>query len=200
MTECVYFIRAVGTNMVKIGYTASGIKQRISGLSTSSPFDLECLFLVPSDDPLATESQIHHDLRQYRKRGEWFEIGQDALSNFLTIRYPGHISNESEVDSIVGGAYLGSKRKNKDQYEMYIPYAFSVTTPMPSLLTNSQMSAMSYEERFEWYCQAKQYQLEQRLIRMRSRHERLMQFACNIFEHVHRCIYKAQKVYQIIKA
>ena len=81
----VYFARAVGTDLVKIGFTKGEIGARLSGLRTGCPYELvlEDWFAgVPND-----EREAHAGLRARRGVGEWFrltpnEVRQAAASGW----------------------------------------------------------------------------------------------------------------------
>lgn len=66
----VYFIEAVGTNRVKIGY-AENPDERVLELQTGSPYPLRLLFSVPGDR--AVESEYHTRYSHSRiDNSEWF--------------------------------------------------------------------------------------------------------------------------------
>jgi hypothetical protein len=64
----VYFVRA--NDRVKIG-KAVNVNNRLSGLQTSSPFNLELVAVAPGG--LAEEAAFHAQFAAHRLRGEWFE-------------------------------------------------------------------------------------------------------------------------------
>lgn len=73
----VYFIRAVGTNKVKIGYSVSP-EWRLATLQTGSPLPLE-LFGICVGSP-ATEARFHAAYTEYHCHGEWFDLPDDAIA------------------------------------------------------------------------------------------------------------------------
>jgi hypothetical protein len=77
----VYFIEAVGRNLVKIGY-AGDPEKRLAELRSASPDDLQLLFSVPGDK--ATEAEYHRKYRHLRVRpnGEWFHF-DGKLKQFI---------------------------------------------------------------------------------------------------------------------
>lgn len=67
----VYIIHAVGTNRIKIGFTAD-LKRRLKALQTAAPYPLQMLASWPGTE--ARERRVHRYLSQFRKVGEWFEV------------------------------------------------------------------------------------------------------------------------------
>lgn len=69
--ECVYFLHAMGTDLVKVGWTRS-LPHRIRSLSTGCPHKLRLLAIIPGS--IEQELELHRSLAPYRKNGEWFEL------------------------------------------------------------------------------------------------------------------------------
>jgi hypothetical protein len=67
----VYFIEALGTGLVKIGFTRS-LSSRLNSLRTSCPVPIRLLWSVPGD--VIDEKRFHERFASLRKRGEWFEL------------------------------------------------------------------------------------------------------------------------------
>lgn len=67
----VYVIHAVGTNRVKIGYSADPAN-RLSELQTASPFPLDLVGTRPGTPDM--ERGLHRHLYKHHRVGEWFEI------------------------------------------------------------------------------------------------------------------------------
>jgi len=65
----IYLLEAPSLGLVKIG-TATNVKQRIAGLRTMLPIDVELVAVF--DGGLAEERQLHQRFAQHRVRGEWF--------------------------------------------------------------------------------------------------------------------------------
>lgn len=65
----VYFIEAVGLDLIKIGYT-SDLTERLRKLAPGCPAPLRLLGTVPGG--LEIERHYHERLAAYRSRGEWF--------------------------------------------------------------------------------------------------------------------------------
>lgn len=65
----VYFIEAVGLDLIKIGF-ANNIASRLASLQTASPVTLRLLGTVPGGRAL---ERFYHDcFSDQRARGEWF--------------------------------------------------------------------------------------------------------------------------------
>ena len=67
---CVYFIKARGTDRVKIGWT-NDLKKRLANLQTASPFRLKVL-LVLDESSRSVEKSLHDRFATARVCGEWF--------------------------------------------------------------------------------------------------------------------------------
>lgn len=69
----IYFVRAAGTDYIKIGYTADAdsFKGRLQSLQTGQPWKLEVLRVV-EDAGQWMESAFHVAFAEYRHHGEWF--------------------------------------------------------------------------------------------------------------------------------
>lgn len=67
----VYVIQAQGTAMCKIGVTID-VQNRLRQMQTGCPHKL--VVLAVWSGPLRLEKLLHHDLREYRREGEWFEF------------------------------------------------------------------------------------------------------------------------------
>lgn len=76
----VYFVEAVGTDQVKIGFTADPLR-RLLTLATGSPHKLRLRRLM--EGSTADEAALHRLFRNSRRRGEWFKI-TPALSRLLS--------------------------------------------------------------------------------------------------------------------
>lgn len=72
----VYLIHAVGTNRVKIGFSANPEK-RLKELQTGSPFELKLLAKWPGT--LDTELSGHRTFADYHCIGEWFELEVEGI-------------------------------------------------------------------------------------------------------------------------
>lgn len=70
-----YFIEAIGANLVKIGFTDRPIEDRLRELQTASPHQLRVLAIAEGD--LKTESSYHERFSHLRETGEWFKLDSE---------------------------------------------------------------------------------------------------------------------------
>ena len=70
----VYFIQVDVDGPIKIGFAAD-IRDRMSNLQTSSPYDLKLLAWF--EGTVADERAMHAKFSQHRLRGEWFRPADD---------------------------------------------------------------------------------------------------------------------------
>ena len=68
-SSCVYFIAAIGTDLVKVGH-ARNVKSRFSSLACASPLKLRLLATIPGGS--TKERELHDLLAEHRSHGEWF--------------------------------------------------------------------------------------------------------------------------------
>ncbi len=83
----IYFIEAIGTNRVKIGYTKQTVNQRLAMLRTGSSVELNVIREL--DGGPSAEKSLHRFFASARRNGEWFnleqvqsmisEVGEDRL-------------------------------------------------------------------------------------------------------------------------
>lgn len=75
---CIYFVRAVGIDMVKIGFTDGHPKMRMGDLQVGSPIRLESVGFIEgtTDD----EQAIHRTFAEHRSHGEWFHMSPPVLA------------------------------------------------------------------------------------------------------------------------
>lgn len=69
----IYIIRPIGSQPVKIGYSAT-VKRRLKNLQGSNPSQLELLWDTPGDRDL--EYALHRQFHRYRVHGEWLDFGR----------------------------------------------------------------------------------------------------------------------------
>lgn len=82
-TGQIYFIEAVGLDMIKIGYTARWVSQRLRELQTTSPHELRLLHAF--DGGPGDERAAHVRFAKHHHRGEWFKLS-DEIRAFLVPR------------------------------------------------------------------------------------------------------------------
>lgn len=73
----IYFLRAVGTEFVKIGHCGSDILKRRSAIQTGCPFDLVVEATRPGNQ--IDENDLHEELNDKRVRGEWFRLTREEV-------------------------------------------------------------------------------------------------------------------------
>lgn len=73
----VYFIEAVGLDLIKIGY-AMDLRLRFTGMMTASPAPLTLLGTVPGGPKV--EMEIHERLAGHRAHGEWFRKTPEVMA------------------------------------------------------------------------------------------------------------------------
>ena len=61
--------------LVKVGWSKNVVRRKRS-LQIGSPVPLEILCILQWHDP-RMETEIHDELAEFRRHGEWFELGQD---------------------------------------------------------------------------------------------------------------------------
>lgn len=77
----VYFLKAEGLPMVKIGMTIGDTKIRRKGIQTMSPVWLYSIGKISSSGqhPRELEREFHELFEPYRAWGEWFEFPVDEI-------------------------------------------------------------------------------------------------------------------------
>lgn len=78
----VYLIRCGA--FYKIGI-AKDTRKRISGLKTSSPFEMEMVKSWRCNRPDEIESILHKRYAEHRFRGEWFKLPEEILKSLLVV-------------------------------------------------------------------------------------------------------------------
>lgn len=74
----VYLIHALDTPRYKIGKTTV-IDIRAETLNRQSPYPVEIVALIPSEDITTDEGALHQRYAAYRVHGEWFELPPEAV-------------------------------------------------------------------------------------------------------------------------
>lgn len=81
MKGSVYFIEAIGVNLVKIGFTTRGfVSQRVRELQTGNPFKLEELASVEAFK--GDEKRAHAKFARQHHLNEWFVL-DDTLRAWI---------------------------------------------------------------------------------------------------------------------
>lgn len=101
----VYFVLAIGTNRVKIGYTRD-CDRRLNELKTSCPFGIVVLGWKSGGPEI--ERVLHKRFKKYRRYREWFEVSDSILGYIgsecdFFVRY--HPEADPEVNQIALRCY-----------------------------------------------------------------------------------------------
>lgn len=91
-SEGVYFVLAIGSGRVKIGY-AKDLVNRMWSLGTVSPFPLELLLNIPTKCGVS-EIEMHAKFKEYRVHHEWF-LYEGELKKFVECT----IAQQNEITS-----------------------------------------------------------------------------------------------------
>lgn len=97
----VYFIRAVGSDRVKIGFTDGDPKNRLKQLQTSCADDLRLVHVIP-DATKEDEKLLHVYFRKSHIRREWFHY-RNQVAEYLGdfgVQIPPAVSRENETLSL----------------------------------------------------------------------------------------------------
>lgn len=82
----VYFIKHKGLNPIKIGSTISYTPyNRISNYNTYSPYGIELLGYIESDNAIELESKLLKYFVDKRLNGEWFDISINDIQSIIEI-------------------------------------------------------------------------------------------------------------------
>ncbi len=80
----IYLINAKGTRRYKIGLTTRDVEQRFNELNSSqSPYPLELVTYIETDNVTETEGYLHQRYAFQRRHGEWFEFTNRELKGVL---------------------------------------------------------------------------------------------------------------------
>jgi hypothetical protein len=81
-TEYIYFITAIGTDFVKIGYSRDP-EWRLNELQAASMYRLRLVEAFGVTNGRAVEQDLHERLRHLKVKGEWFRISARLLALLL---------------------------------------------------------------------------------------------------------------------
>lgn len=73
-----YILRAVGTDLYKIGYTKH-IYGRMIVYATHSPLPIELLFIIEDN----IEKELHNRFAGYLDHGEWFKLSETQVDQVI---------------------------------------------------------------------------------------------------------------------
>ena len=66
----------------KIGI-AKNIKSRISSLQIGCPYELRVIAKLGTSNARSDERRLHHLLRRFRTRGEWFKLSDSLIAHIV---------------------------------------------------------------------------------------------------------------------
>jgi hypothetical protein len=77
---CVYFMKHVGLDPIKVGYsTNNSPKKRLDQFKVYAPFGVELVCFERSSMALIAEQIIHEKFADKRLCGEWFSLTQEDI-------------------------------------------------------------------------------------------------------------------------
>lgn len=90
----IYFVRAAGTDYVKIGVTSDDVEKRCRALQVGCPIPLVVEAVIDGDE--ATEGMLHRMVWVHRATGEWFRLDPSEVRDLIA-RIPGAIARRDEL-------------------------------------------------------------------------------------------------------
>lgn len=115
--QLIYVIKNDETNRIKIGISDNAIS-RLRALEHASGCKLKMLyFSITLKNARDVEQLIHHELREFRHLGEWFNIDdEEAISTTAKFimgygKIVNHSNKESKKDIVSQEYRIGSSRK-----------------------------------------------------------------------------------------
>lgn len=86
MKELVYFIKHSNVSPIKIGKsTKENFKSRLGHLKISSPYGIEILGVIKTDNAYKLERSLHSKFKESRLNGEWFDISEKIIDGLLLL-------------------------------------------------------------------------------------------------------------------
>lgn len=77
-TGHVYLLLSTSDGLVKIGMSTN-VSERIKWLKKGLPFEVECLYQIPTNDIRGLEKKLHECFSEKRSHGEWFKLTPDDI-------------------------------------------------------------------------------------------------------------------------
>lgn len=126
----VYFLKHNGLNPIKIGSTIGySPMSRINSYSTYSPYGIELLGYIKTDNPLKLEKTIHYNFINNRINGEWFELSISTVSDFIynfnkknNNDYSLINNKEKTIKDFLNTLKHNSKIYNSELFDLYINF------------------------------------------------------------------------------
>lgn len=79
-----YVIQINNENKFKIGFTKN-LESRLQSFRTASPYIIKLIYYVETIHYKSLERKIHKEMKNLRKKGEWFELSNNDLSELREI-------------------------------------------------------------------------------------------------------------------
>lgn len=126
----VYFLKHNGLAPIKIGCTVGySPMSRINSYSTYSPYGIELLGYIKTENPLELEKTIHYNFSNNRINGEWFELSVSIVTDFIYNHNKKHNkdyllinNNEKTIKNFLNTLKVNSKIYNSEILDLYIDF------------------------------------------------------------------------------
>lgn len=127
----VYFIEAVGTNRVKIGFTSGDAADRLRQLQTGCPVPLVVRAVIAGDQQ--TEASLHLRFAHLQQAGEWFDIGPDLarLIDLAEWVLPRLDAMEGRLDTLARAVSQGTAANKTIMRDFLASLPVAPTTAVP---------------------------------------------------------------------
>lgn len=96
----IYFVEAVGTDLLKIGFTDRDVECRLKELQTGCPHKLRVL--ATYDGGVAEEAALHTVFSHLRTTGEWFRMDDEVrwLVSYVRRAFPTLVDFETRLRAL----------------------------------------------------------------------------------------------------
>lgn len=126
----VYFLKHNGLTPIKIGCTVGySPMSRINSYSTYSPYGIELLGYIKTENPLELEKTIHYNFINNRINGEWFELSINIVSDFIynfnkinNKDYSLINDKEKTIKDFLNTLKINSKIYNSELFDLYFDF------------------------------------------------------------------------------
>lgn len=118
---CVYFLRHIGLSPIKIGMSNSDdLSQRINAYKTASPYGIELLGTIPTNNAFQLEQELHKKFDVYRVNGEWFEISEEIVKSMILLHSNKEIIElRNKIEETLNSKTSVKKEANKIDYNLF---------------------------------------------------------------------------------
>jgi hypothetical protein len=143
----VYFIEAVGTGTVKIGYTEGDPEDRLKQLQTGCPNQLRVAAWMAGRQE--DEAELHKLFARHRVNGEWFNLSPELTTAIFLVRWVLPEIMDFEHQDIASGYQVHVLNEQVAALAAHVKAIAADTEAMRRLLrvgaTASQDGVMTYE-------------------------------------------------------